>query len=57
MDGSISSLTSEVGERVVGTGSFAGTEIMRIADLSQHGGPREGQRERHHQRQGGRQDA
>ncbi|HQY05691.1 MAG TPA: efflux RND transporter periplasmic adaptor subunit [Lacunisphaera sp.] len=33
MDGSISSLTSEVGERVVGTGSFAGTEIMRIADL------------------------
>jgi len=29
MDGSISSLTSEVGERVVGTGSFAGTEIMR----------------------------
>jgi HlyD family secretion protein len=34
MDGSISSKTSEVGERVVGTGSFAGTEIMRIADLS-----------------------
>lgn len=34
MDGSISSLTSEVGERVVGTGQFAGTEIMRIADLS-----------------------
>jgi HlyD family secretion protein len=34
MDGSISSLTSEVGERVVGTGSFAGTEIMRIADLA-----------------------
>jgi HlyD family secretion protein len=34
MDGSISSLTSEVGERVVGTGSFAGTEIMRIADLT-----------------------
>jgi HlyD family secretion protein len=34
MDGSVSSLTSEVGERVVGTGSFAGTEIMRIADLA-----------------------
>jgi len=34
MDGSISSLSSEIGERVVGTGSFAGTEIMRVADLS-----------------------
>jgi len=34
IDGSISSLTSEVGERVVGTGQFAGTEIMRVADLS-----------------------
>ena len=34
MDGTISSLTSEVGERVVGTNQFAGTEIMRIADLS-----------------------
>ncbi len=33
VDGSISSLTSEVGERVVGTGSFAGTEIMRLANL------------------------
>lgn len=33
MDGSISSLASEVGERVVGTAQFAGTEIMRIADL------------------------
>ncbi len=31
--GSISSLSSEVGERVVGTGSFAGTEIMRLANL------------------------
>ena len=31
--GSISSLTSEVGEKVVGTNQFAGTEIMRIADL------------------------
>jgi HlyD family secretion protein len=34
MDGTISSLSSEVGERVVGTGSFAGTEIMRVADLT-----------------------
>jgi HlyD family secretion protein len=34
MDGTISSETSEVGERVVGTGSFAGTEIMRVADLA-----------------------
>ncbi|RFC50605.1 MAG: HlyD family secretion protein [Verrucomicrobia bacterium] len=33
MDGAISALGSEVGERVVGTGSFAGTEIMRVADL------------------------
>jgi HlyD family secretion protein len=33
MNGTVSSLTSEVGERVVGTGSFAGTEIMRIANL------------------------
>jgi HlyD family secretion protein len=33
MDGIVSSLSSEVGERVVGTGSFAGTEIMRIANL------------------------
>ncbi|MEO6874476.1 MAG: efflux RND transporter periplasmic adaptor subunit [Opitutaceae bacterium] len=34
MDGTISALGSEIGERVVGTGSFAGTEIMRVADLS-----------------------
>ncbi len=34
MDGAISSLTSEVGERVIGGGQFAGTEIMRVADLS-----------------------
>jgi len=33
MDGSISSLSSEVGERVIGGGQFAGTEIMRVADL------------------------
>lgn len=34
MDGTISSQNSEIGERVVGTGSFAGTEIMRVADLA-----------------------
>jgi HlyD family secretion protein len=34
MDGTVSSRTSEVGERVVATGSFAGTEVMRIADLA-----------------------
>jgi HlyD family secretion protein len=33
-DGSISSLTSRLGERVVGTSQFAGTEVMRIADLT-----------------------
>ncbi|MCU1244242.1 MAG: efflux transporter, family, subunit [Acidobacteria bacterium] len=33
-DGSISSLTSQLGERVVGTSQFAGTEVMRIADLN-----------------------
>jgi HlyD family secretion protein len=33
IDGTIDSLSSEVGERVVATGSFEGTEIMRIADL------------------------
>ncbi|HEY6136646.1 MAG TPA: efflux RND transporter periplasmic adaptor subunit [Thermoanaerobaculia bacterium] len=32
-DGTISSLTSRLGERVVGTSQFAGTEIMRIANL------------------------
>jgi HlyD family secretion protein len=32
--GTVSSRTSEVGERVVGTGSFAGTEVMRLADLA-----------------------
>ena len=31
--GTISSLTSREGERVVGTSQFAGTEVMRIADL------------------------
>jgi HlyD family secretion protein len=34
IDGTVSALESEVGERVVGTGQFAGTEVMRIADLS-----------------------
>lgn len=34
IDGTISSRSSEVGERVVGTGQFAGTEMMRVADLS-----------------------
>lgn len=34
MDGTISSLTNEVGERVAGTGSYGGAEIMRVADLS-----------------------
>ena len=33
-DGTISSLTSRIGERVVGTSQFAGTEVMRIANLS-----------------------
>lgn len=33
--GTITSLSSELGDRVVGTGQFAGTEIMRVADLSQ----------------------
>jgi len=33
-DGAISAMESRVGERVVGTSQFAGTEVMRIADLS-----------------------
>ncbi len=35
ISGTITSLSSELGDRVVGTGQFAGTEIMRVADLSQ----------------------
>lgn len=35
MDGTISRLDAEIGERVVGTSQFAGTEIMRIANLNQ----------------------
>ena len=33
MDGTVSSRSCEVGERVVATGEFTGTEIMRVADL------------------------
>jgi len=33
MDGTVSSLSCEVGERVQGSTNFAGTEIMRVADL------------------------
>jgi HlyD family secretion protein len=32
--GTITKLNSEIGDRVVGTGQFAGTEIMRVADLN-----------------------
>jgi len=34
MDGTVSSRTSEVGERVAGTGQYGGAEVMRIADLT-----------------------
>jgi HlyD family secretion protein len=34
INGSISVLSSEIGERVVATADFAGTEVMRVADLS-----------------------
>ena len=34
MDGIVSALSAELGERVVGTGQFEGTEIMRVANLS-----------------------
>lgn len=33
ISGSIISIESRLGERVVGTGQFAGTEVMRLADL------------------------
>jgi HlyD family secretion protein len=33
IDGRISALNSERGERVVATGQFVGTEVMRVADL------------------------
>lgn len=35
MDGTISRLDAELGERVVGTSQFAGTEIIRIANLNE----------------------
>jgi HlyD family secretion protein len=35
MDGTVTQLKSERGERVVGTGMMAGTEIMTVADLSE----------------------
>jgi HlyD family secretion protein len=34
IDGKVSSLSTEVGERVAGTGSYGGSEIMRVADLN-----------------------
>ena len=33
IDGTISALSSEVGERVAGTGQYGVTEVMRVADL------------------------
>jgi HlyD family secretion protein len=33
LDGKISSLTNQVGERVAGTGSYGGADVMRVADL------------------------
>jgi len=34
ISGTITALNSELGDRVVGTGQFSGTEIMRLADLT-----------------------
>ena len=34
IDGAISVLASEIGERVVATGDFAGTEVMRVANFA-----------------------
>lgn len=34
IDGTVTLLNSKLGERVVATGQFAGTEVMRVADLS-----------------------
>ncbi len=34
IDGKVTSLTTELGERVAGTGSYGGVEVMRVADLS-----------------------
>src|SRR5438046_9732872 len=33
IDGTITILNSKLGERLVATGQFAGTEVMRVADL------------------------
>ena len=35
LDGTVSKLNSQVGERVVGTATMAGTEVMTIADLNE----------------------
>ncbi|MBN8248221.1 MAG: efflux RND transporter periplasmic adaptor subunit [Verrucomicrobia bacterium] len=35
IEGTVAKLNSEVGERVVGTGMMAGTEIMTVADLNE----------------------
>lgn len=35
LDGIVTLLNSKLGERVVATGQFAGTEVMRVADLNQ----------------------
>ncbi|MDQ6656432.1 MAG: efflux RND transporter periplasmic adaptor subunit [Verrucomicrobiota bacterium] len=35
MDGTVTVLNSKLGERVVATNQFAGTEVMRVADLTQ----------------------
>jgi HlyD family secretion protein len=35
IDGTVAKLNSELGERVVGTGMMAGTEIMTVADLTE----------------------
>jgi HlyD family secretion protein len=34
LDGTISKLNSQLGERVVGTATYAGTEVMRVANLT-----------------------
>src|SRR3954451_16539040 len=34
IDGTVTILASKLGERVVATGQFAGTEVMRVADLN-----------------------
>lgn len=35
IDGTVTVLNSKLGERVVATGQFAGTEVMQVADLNQ----------------------